>query len=78
MTKTIPFKDVNKKLKSGLKQINEAINLLRTHVVIGEVNFPGTERKALRAKKMKVTPAPEGTIDLPDLDKGGYMKKRVE
>ena len=61
MTKTIPYKEVNKKLKAGMKQIKEAIDLLKTHVVIGEVSFPQTEKK-VRTRKVKdqVARPPEG------------------
>ena len=61
MTKTIPYKEINKKLKSGLKQIKEAIDLLKTHVVIAEISFPQTEKKVrTRKAKDQVARPPEG------------------
>jgi hypothetical protein len=61
MTKTIPYKDVNKKLKGGMKQIKDAIDLLKTHIVIGDVVFP-TAPKPVRTRKAKgpVPPTTEG------------------
>ena len=76
MTKTIPYKEVNKKLKSGLKQIKEAIDILKTHIVIAEIVIPSVT-KAVKPRKARTTPAPKEK-ELPDADAKGYMKERKE
>jgi hypothetical protein len=70
MNKTIPYKEVNKKLNAGLKLVREAIAILKSHVVIAEVVFPSAP-KAIRTRKVK-------EARLPDADAKGYMKERKE
>lgn len=72
------YKKLNRSLweiNHGVKGIRETVKMAKKNLLIGEVNFPGAEKK-VRVKKVKVAPETEGKADLPDLDKSGYMSKR--
>ena len=55
----VNVKEIYKKLNHGLREIRDAVKMAKQNLIIGEVNFPGAEKKA-RIKKAKVTPETEG------------------
>ncbi len=73
-------KEVNKHYRLAKWHFNKAVELGKKNLLVGEVNFPGADkkarvRKAPRSRSEISTPELEGKI-LADLDKNGYMSKR--
>jgi hypothetical protein len=60
-------KEIYKEFNLSKKHFKKAMELAKKNIVVGEINFAGTQPKP-RVRKAKVAPAPEGK-DLPDLDK---------
>jgi len=60
-------KEVNKYFRAAKWNFNKAVELAKKSLVVGEIHFAGSEKKA-RARKAKAVPEPEGK-GLPDLDK---------
>ena len=64
MTKVISYKEVNKKLNAAVKEFKGAVDLLRTHIVVGEINFPSCEKKISvkvpRTRKVKAVTEGQG------------------
>lgn len=69
-------KEIYREFNLAKKHFIKAVELAKKSVIVGEINFPETGKKA-RERKIKVTLEPE-VKDLPDVDKEStfYGKKR--
>jgi hypothetical protein len=65
------LQEINKEYRLAMKHFKKAIELAKKSIVVGEINFPTPEKK-VRAKKVKVTPGPQGK-DLPE-DKSPFYE----
>ncbi len=63
----VNVKEIYKEWNLSKKHFKKAIELGKKSIVVGEINFPGSEKKP-GTRKVRVTPEPEGK-GLPDLDR---------
>jgi len=58
----VGIKEIRQEFNAAKKHFNRAIELAKKNVVVGEINFPGKEKKIIKErlkKPAKVTPESE-------------------
>lgn len=55
----IHVREINKEFNLAKKHFKKAVELAKKSVVVGEINFPGAEKK-VRVRRAKIMPGAEG------------------